>query len=78
MPENTVPIEYLLNDPQPDHVPKNPRLIDHDTLSDLIDILNGLIAAAEMVAGTAGCKKLQDQIGALISIVKEGQEGGRS
>ena len=76
--ENTVPIEYLLNDPQPDHVPKNPRLIDHDTLSDLIDILNGLVAAAEMVPGTAGCKKMKDQIGALISIVREGQEGGRS
>ena len=80
----TIPSEYLINDPReinslkPDHVPKSPRIIDCDTRSDLIDILNGLWEAASMASGAPGCENLITQMKALITIVSESTEGRRS
>ena len=84
MENSPIPSEYLLNDPQeinslkPGYIPKSPRFIDRDTRSDLVDILNGILGVATMLEGTAAFKKLAAQIQALIAIVSESTEGGRS
>lgn len=76
----TIPSEYLINDPReinslkPDHVPKSLRIIDCDTRSDLIDILNGLWEATSMASGAPGCENLITQMKALITIVSESTE----
>jgi len=84
MENNTIPSEYLLHDPRdinplhPGYTSKNPRLIDYNTRCDLVDILNGLVEAAEMVPGTPGCKHLLTQMKAIVSIVSESTEGVKS